>query len=82
MSIWGSAFTITKAALKQLPPLSFALLRFLVASGVLCILCHPRRYLFLPWLRSHWFTLLLRGLTGITPFYAGYQFGLVYGSAI
>jgi drug/metabolite transporter (DMT)-like permease len=81
MSIWGSAFTITKAVLTNLPPLSFALLRFLVASSVLCGLCFPRRQQLLFLLFSQWRTLVLMGLTGITLYYLGYQFGLVYGSA-
>src|SRR5689334_8983195 len=81
MSIWGSAFAITKAALAHVPPLTFALLRFLVASAVLCALCYPRRRRLGALLRSGWLTLLLMGLTGITLYYLGYQFGLVYGSA-
>jgi drug/metabolite transporter (DMT)-like permease len=81
MSIWGSSFAITKAALSHMPPLSFALLRFLVASGVLCGFCYPRRQHLSSLLHSGWLTLLGMGLTGITLYYVGYQFGLVYGSA-
>src|SRR5688572_14542263 len=81
MSIWGSAFAITKAALTDLPPLTFALLRFLVASGLLCALCYPRRRLLGPLLRSSWPALSLMGLTGITLYYLGYQFGLLYATA-
>jgi drug/metabolite transporter (DMT)-like permease len=81
MGIWGSAFAITKAALTDLPPLTFALLRFLVASVLLCALCYPRRQLLGPLLRSSWPTLSLMGLTGITLYYLGYQFGLLYATA-
>jgi drug/metabolite transporter (DMT)-like permease len=81
MSIWGSSFAITKAALTHVPPLAFALLRFLVASAVLCALCYPRRRQLGPLLRSGWLALVLMGLTGITLYYLGYQIGLVYGSA-
>jgi drug/metabolite transporter (DMT)-like permease len=80
-TIWGSAYAITKAALTQLPPITFALLRFLVASAVLSVLCYPRRKHLYPLLHSQWLLLLLMGLTGITLYYLGYQFGLVYGSA-
>lgn len=38
VTLWGPSFAATKVALRDLPPLTIAFLRFLVASGVLFVL--------------------------------------------
>ncbi len=35
MVIWGSSFTVTKASLAQVPPITFAFIRFTIASLIL-----------------------------------------------
>ena len=40
--IWGAAFPLTKPALESIPPITFALLRFLLALAVLLPLARGR----------------------------------------
>lgn len=80
MVIWGSAFTVTKAALAEVPPFTLAFLRFLVAVAVMA----P----FAVWGRRHGRTgsalpvrkLALMGLTGITLEYGAYNLGIAHTS--
>ena len=81
MTIWGSAFAITKATLSTMPPILFALLRFAVASLVLLPIAQLRggrakirTPIALP-------TIVLMGLTGVTLYYVGYNISLSYISA-
>lgn len=81
MVVWGSTFVITKAAAREIAPLTMAALRFLVAAAVL---------LPFAWLRGNWQSLpkpmpwgalLGMALTGIATFIIGFNYALVYGSA-
>lgn len=82
MLIWGSAFTVTKLAVNEVPPLLFAFLR----NGVACLVLLPfyisRRKKIkdqlaqLPYKKIFWM-----GLTGITLFYTFFNISLVYTTA-
>jgi drug/metabolite transporter (DMT)-like permease len=82
MLIWGSAFTVTKLAVDEVPPLLFAFLRNLVACLVLLPFYIIRKKKIqqqgnpLPLLK-----IFLLGLTGITLFYALFNISLVYTTA-
>lgn len=81
MLIWGSAFTVTKIAVDDAPPLLLAFLRNLVASLIFLPLYLWKRRTGainqpLPYIK-----ILLLGLTGITLFYALFNVALVYTSA-
>src|SRR5262245_21852026 len=62
--IWGCAFPLTKPALLDIPPFSFALLRFALSLAVLLPLCGRRA---LPLLRSpdRW-RIVVAGVFGFT----------------
>jgi drug/metabolite transporter (DMT)-like permease len=80
MAVWGSTFVVTKAAVREFPPLTLALLRFAIACAVLAPFLRrgalaglrrsasPRRLVFL-------------SLTGVAMFTAAFNVALVYGSA-
>src|SRR3954469_23239381 len=70
--IWGSTWLFIKLGLEDLPPISFAGLRFLIAAIVLIVIVRVRK-LTLPSTRSEW--LLLAG-TGILTF--GLNYGLLF----
>ena len=70
--IWGSTWLFIKIGLADLPPISFAGIRFLIATIVLSLLIYFRK-LPLPRSRSDW-TLLL--ITGILSFSLNY--GLLF----
>jgi drug/metabolite transporter (DMT)-like permease len=70
--IWGSTWLFIKVGLEDLPPISFAGFRFLIAVVALIIIVRIRK-LQLPSTRSEW--LLLAG-TGILTF--GLNYGLLF----
>ena|SRR5215813_3645486 len=70
--IWGSTWLFIKLGLQDLPPFSFAAIRFLIASLILALLIAARR-LHVPRGRND---LLLISLTGILSFTLNY--GLVF----
>ena len=75
VSIWGSNFTIVKAALEQLPPLGFNALRL----GIACVVLVGVARLSgagLP-LRADWPRLVALGLVG----HCGYQLSFIQGLA-
>ncbi|RYG23041.1 MAG: DMT family transporter, partial [Chitinophagaceae bacterium] len=80
MLIWGSAFTVTKIAVREIPPLLLAFLRNFFASLILLPLYFARKKMTgqtpLPKGR-----IFLMGLTGITVFYALFNIALVHTSA-
>jgi drug/metabolite transporter (DMT)-like permease len=81
MIIWGSTFVVTKAAARDIPPLTLAALRFLIAAIVLIPLALHRggiRRLPQP---IAWRALILMALTGIAAFAIAFNYALVYGSA-
>jgi drug/metabolite transporter (DMT)-like permease len=81
MILWGSTFAVTKAAAREIPPLTLAALRFLIAAVVLLpvaasrggVRALPRPLPLVP--------LALMGLTGIAIFTVGFNYALVHGSA-
>lgn len=80
MLLWGTAAAITKSMLPQLPPLTLAFVRFLVAAAALTTvaLAVPSARHALP--RLPWGRMILMGAAGITLFYAGLNGGLALTS--
>jgi drug/metabolite transporter (DMT)-like permease len=81
MFVWGSTYVVTKAAVREIPPLTLAVLRYLVAAGVLVPIAMARSGLMrlprpLPIAPLVWM-----GLTGIAILTVGFNYGLIYGSA-
>ncbi len=70
--IWGSTWLFIKIGLNDLPPLSFAAIRFVIASAILWAIVALRRYS-LPRSKKDW--LMLAG-TGVLAFTINY--GLVF----
>jgi drug/metabolite transporter (DMT)-like permease len=80
MVVWGSTFVVTKAAMREFPPLTLAFLRFAIATMVLAPLM--RRSALVELRRSaSTGRLLFLAFTGIALFTAAFNFALVYGSA-
>ena len=79
--IWGSAFTITKAA--EIPPALLALLRYVLASVILLPLALWRRDASARAItgRREWSIVAAMGLFGFTLNQAGANMGLAYTSA-
>jgi drug/metabolite transporter (DMT)-like permease len=81
MVVWGSTYAVTKVAVREIPPLTLAVLRFLIAAGVLVpiaiarggVMRLPRPLPIAP--------LIWMGLTGVAVLTIGFNYGLVYGSA-
>ncbi|MFL5548212.1 MAG: DMT family transporter [Gemmatimonadales bacterium] len=81
MIVWGSTYVVTKRAVRQIPPLTLATLRYLVATAVLVLVALARGGLLrlprpLPIAPLVWM-----GLTGIAILTVGFNYGLIYGSA-
>src|SRR6185295_10198179 len=70
--IWGSTWLFIKLGLEDLPPFTFAAIRFIIASAIVFSIIRIRG-LALPRARADW--LLLAG-TGILSF--GFNYGLVF----
>ena len=70
--IWGSTWMFIKLGLRDLPPLSFAAARFLLATAILSVIVAARRPR-LPRGRAEW-TLLAQ--TGVLAF--GFNYGLLF----
>jgi len=81
MLIWGSAFSVTKVAVDNMPPFLVAFLRNLVASLILLPLYLWKRKTIKQSQPLPYGKILLLGLTGITFFYAFFNVALVYTSA-
>ena len=81
MVVWGSTYVVTKAAMREIPPLTLAVLRYLIAAAVLVptvmvrggAMRLPRP---LPVGPLAWMA-----LTGIVILTVGFNYGLIYGSA-
>jgi drug/metabolite transporter (DMT)-like permease len=82
MIVWGSTYAVTKVAVREIPPLGLALLRFVIAACVLVPVAFahggfarlPRP---LPVV-----SLVLMGLTGVAGFHIGFNYALAYGSVV
>lgn len=70
--IWGSTWLFIKLGLADLPPLTFAGIRFVIACVILFLIIRLRR-IQLPRVRSDW---SLLAITGILSF--GFNYGLVF----
>lgn len=75
VSIWGSNFTVVKAAIGQIPPLGFNALRLIVACMVLVGMARLAGATLPP--RREWRRLVALGLVG----HCGYQLSFVLGLA-
>lgn len=78
MTIWGSAFAVTKAALSEVPPFTLAFLRFVVAIAVMMPFVLYRERKVGTVTRAPWRVIALMGLTGVALHYGFYHLGLSY----
>lgn len=81
MFVWGSTYVVTKTVVREIPPLTLAVLRYLIAAGVLVPIAMRRGGLMrlprpLPRAPLAWM-----GLNGIVILTVGFNYGLIYGSA-
>lgn len=70
--IWGSTWLFIKLGLEDLPPLTFAGIRFVISCAIICSIIRVRG-IQLPRARADW---LLLAVTGILSF--GLNYGLVF----
>lgn len=78
--IWGGSFIATKAAVNDIPPIGFAVLRFSLASAVLLgVHAATRTSLVIP--RAMWGPVAWAGLTGTTITYVLENIALKYTTA-
>jgi drug/metabolite transporter (DMT)-like permease len=81
MIVWGSTYVVTKAAVREIPPLTLAVLRYLVAVGVLVPIALARGGLLSRTQPLPVGPLVWMGLTGVAILTIGFNYGLIYGSA-
>jgi drug/metabolite transporter (DMT)-like permease len=81
MGVWGSAFSVTKAAIAELPPVLIAFLRFALATAILLPLALLRRRHSAPIGRRQWITVAAMGVCGFTLFQAGANIAQTYTTA-
>ena len=83
MLIWGSSFAVTKASLAQVPPITFAFIRFSIATVTLLIMAalHRRRTVSAPLPTPAWRPVALVGITGVTLYYVTSNLALYYATA-
>lgn len=79
MFVWGSSFTVTKIAVRELPPIFFAFLRFAVAALLMIVLVWINRKKIE--FRAPVKSVVYMGLSGITFFYIFFNYSLQYTSA-
>jgi drug/metabolite transporter (DMT)-like permease len=80
--IWGSAFAVIKYASRELPALSFAALRLLIATGSVLLwglLVEGRSVLVID--RRDWVRVVVVGLIGIGVYQVLFHLGISYTSA-
>src|SRR6476661_797866 len=70
--IWGSTWLFIKLGLEDLPPLTFAGIRFVIACAIIFVIIRLRR-IELPRARADW---ILLSISGILSF--GLNYGLVF----
>lgn len=70
--VWGSTWLFIKLGLEDLPPLTFAGIRFVIACAIIFAIIRIRR-IQLPKARADW---ILLAVTGILSF--GFNYGLVF----
>ena len=69
---------MAKASLAEVPPVLFALLGYMVASGLLVALAQIRGGLAKLPRPAPWGVIALLGLTGVSLYYIGYKASLYY----
>ncbi len=79
MVVWGSSFTVTKVAVREMPPVYFAFLRFAVAAVIMVVILFVNRRKVS--LAAPWQSVVYMGLSGITFFYIFFNYSLRYTSA-
>lgn len=79
VGFWGTSFPLTRAVVTEVPPIFFALLRFVIASAALVPLVARTRELPRPMPLG---ILSLMGLTGITIYFLAFNVALNYTTAI
>src|SRR5437868_7987104 len=70
--IWGSTWLFIKLGLADLPPISFAGIRFVIAAAILCAVVLIRRVQW-PRARRDWLLILITGILSFTL-----NYGLVF----
>lgn len=83
--LWSSSWPIIKFGLKELPPLIFAGMRYVIASSILLlyVIFHPKyRKELLGLSKKWWLRLIFYGLIYYTITQASHFFGLLYLNAI
>jgi len=80
MIIWGVSFTATRAAVREIPPLSLAFLRFALASVILGLLVRQRHGDVRTARQDRWACFLL-GFSGVTVAFVFENWGLRYTTA-
>lgn len=81
MIIWGSAYAVTKASLAEVPPVLFALLRYLIASVLLiAFVVFGGKLANIP-RPVPWIAVALMGASGVFLYTVVYNLSLVYTSA-
>jgi len=81
MIVWGSTYVVTKAAVRDIPPLTLAALRYLIAAVVLVPIAMARGGSMRLTRPLPIAPLVSMGLTGIAILTVGFNYGLIYGSA-
>jgi drug/metabolite transporter (DMT)-like permease len=78
--VWGASFAVTRATVREIPPMTLALLRFFLASLVLWPAVH-RQLRRQPIHRSDWRSMLGLGVFGVSLYFAFENFSLSYTTA-
>lgn len=81
MLIWASSFTVTKIGVQDLPPNTFAFLRFIVSSCILSLFFLLRRQSVPKISSKTWLTILSLALSGVTFYYILFNRSLMHTSA-
>jgi drug/metabolite transporter (DMT)-like permease len=83
MMVWGSSFAVTKASLAQVPPITFAFIRFSIATLTLLAMAALQRRRAGAAARPApaWGPVALIGLTGVTLYYVTSNLALYYATA-
>jgi drug/metabolite transporter (DMT)-like permease len=81
MTVWGITYVVTKAAVREIPPLTLAALRYLIAASVLVPIAMVRSGSMRLPRPASLAALAWMALTGIVILTVGFNYGLIYGSA-
>lgn len=79
-AIWGSTWAFIKIGLRDLPPITFASIRFIIAVSVLLVIAYLRRAR-LPRTRAEWRVIAITGILQFTLNYGLIFWGEIYISS-